>query len=251
MGRVSGKVVLVTGGGSGIGRATCLALAREGATVMASDLDAGAAAETAAMGGSGIIATQLDTTSDADWNRVLGETRTRHGGLHGLVNNAGISGPFPSNIENETLDGWRKIQSVNVEGVILGCRLAMPLIRDSGGGAIVNLSSVAGLVGTPELFAYGASKGAVRQLTKSVAMHCARRGYKVRCNSVHPGIILTPMGESLFQGEQAKERAANMVPMRELGRPEDIANGILFLISDESRYMTGAELVIDGGITAL
>ncbi|HJQ60624.1 MAG TPA: SDR family oxidoreductase, partial [Vineibacter sp.] len=124
-------------------------------------------------------------------------------------------------------------------------------IRDGGGGSIVNVSSLAAMLGTPELSAYGASKGAVRQFTKSVAMECARKGYKVRCNSVHPGIIMTSMGESLFKTEQIRERARQRVPLRELGRPEDIGYGIVFLISDESRYMTGAELVIDAGLSAI
>jgi 3(or 17)beta-hydroxysteroid dehydrogenase len=249
--RVPGKVVIVTGGGSGIGRASAVALAREGARVVVADINEQGGSETARQIGGDSAFQRHDTTREDDWRHLVGDTVRRFGGLHGLVNNAGILGPYPNNLETETLEDWRRIQAVNVEGVILGCRAAMPVMRDSGGGSIVNLSSVAGLVGTPELFSYGASKGAVRQLTKSVAMHAARKGYKVRCNSVHPGIIMTPMGESLFDGDQAQERARAMVPVRELGRPEDIANGILFLISDESRYMTGAELVIDGGMTAL
>ncbi len=251
MARVGGKIVLVTGAGSGIGRATASALANEGARVIATDIDEAGGSETVRSIGAAATFIRHDTTREEDWQSVLRLVRERHGALHGLVNNAGILGPHPSNLESETLDTWRRIQSVNVEGVILGCRHGVPLIRDSGGGAIVNLSSVAGLLGTPELFSYGASKGAVRQLTKSVAMHCARKGYKVRCNSVHPGIIMTPMGGALFADETAQERARAMVPTRELGRPEDIANAILFLISDESRYITGAELVIDGGMTAL
>jgi 3(or 17)beta-hydroxysteroid dehydrogenase len=251
MARVAGKTIIVTGGGSGIGRATAVALAAEGARVIVTDIDDVGGRETARTIGATATFIRQDTSREEDWRLVLDQVRASHGALHGLVNNAGILGPLRSNLESETLETWRRIQSVNVEGVILGCRHGVPLIRDSGGGAIVNLSSVAGLLATPELFSYGASKGAVRQLTKSVAMHCARKGYKVRCNSVHPGIIMTPMGGALFSDEKAQERARAMVPTGELGRPEDIAYAILFLISDESRYITGTELVIDGGLTAL
>lgn len=251
MARVGRKIIMVTGGGSGIGRATAIALAAEGAQVIVSDIDEAGGRDTVRSIGPAAIFHRHDTSREDDWKSIIDSIRNQFGGLHGLVNNAGILGPHPSNLESETLETWRRVQSVNVEGVILGCRYGVPLLRDSGGGAIVNLSSVAGLVGTPELFSYGASKGAVRQLTKSVAMHCARKGYKVRCNSVHPGIIMTPMGGALFADDKAQERARAMVPTHELGRPEDIANGILFLISDEARYITGTELVIDGGMTAL
>lgn len=250
MGRVSGKVVLVTGGGSGIGRASAELLAREGATVVVSDIDAQGGAETATRIGGAASFLPHDTSSEADWQRVLGAIQDRHGALHGLVNNAGISGRFPSGFEYETVDDWRRIFAVNVEGVFLGCRLAVPVMRESGGGSIVNLSSLAALVGTPELSAYGASKGAVRQFTKSVALACARKGYKVRCNSVHPGIILTAMGEGLLRDPDARKQIQSRIPLGEFGQAEDIAYGVLYLISDESRHMTGGELVIDGGIAA-
>jgi NAD(P)-dependent dehydrogenase (short-subunit alcohol dehydrogenase family) len=135
--------------------------------------------------------------------------------------------------------------------VFLGCKYGVPAIRDSGGGSVVNTSSLAAFLGTPALSAYGASKGAVRQFTKTVAMDCARKGYKVRCNSVHPGVIATPMGDSIVTTDEARERLRRHIPMREFGKPEDIGYGILFLISDESRYMTGAELVIDAGMSAI
>ena len=141
--------------------------------------------------------------------------------------------------------------SINVEGVFLGCKHAVPAMRSSGGGSIVNLSSLAALVGTPELPSYGASKGAVRQFTKTVAIDCARKGYKVRCNSVHPGIILTPMGNAVMPSDKARERARRRIPIGDFGAPEDIAYGILYLISDESRFVTGTELVIDGGMNAI
>ncbi|MCW5748861.1 MAG: glucose 1-dehydrogenase [Alphaproteobacteria bacterium] len=250
-GRVAGKVVLITGGGSGIGRATARLLAQEGATVVLTDVDRNGGQQSVQQIGGAASFLPQDVTRDEDWARVIAEVLAKHGRLDGLVNNAGISGPFPSTFESEDITLWRRIFAVNVEGVFLGCKHGVPAIRNSGGGSIVNLSSLAALLGTPELSAYGASKGAVRQFTKTVAIECARKGYKVRCNSVHPGIIMTSMGESIFRTEEIRERARQRVPMRELGRPEDIGYGILFLISDESRYMTGAELVIDAGMSAI
>jgi 3(or 17)beta-hydroxysteroid dehydrogenase len=250
-GRVAGKVVLVTGGGSGIGRATATLLAKEGATVVVTDIDRNGGQQTVQqIGGQASFVVQ-DTSRDEDWQRVIADVLSRHGRLDGLVNNAGISGPYPSTFESEDIAQWRRIFAVNVEGVFLGCKHGVPAIRDSGGGSIVNLSSLAALQGTPDLSAYGASKGAVRQFTKTVAMQCARKGYKVRCNSVHPGVIATPMGDSIVTTDEARERLRRHIPMREFGKPEDIGYGILFLISDESRYMTGAELVIDAGMSAI
>jgi len=249
-GRVAGKVVLVTGGGSGIGRATAIALAREGATLIVTDVNVGGGEETARTIGAAASFVPQDTAKNADWISLMAHIKATHGKLHGLVNNAGILGPMPSSFESEDLEAWRKVQSINMDGVFLGCKHGVPVIRDSGGGSIVNLSSIAALGGTPDLSAYGASKGAVRQFTKTVAVHCARKGYKVRCNSVHPGIILTPMGENVLRTEEAKRRSLQRIPLGEFGTPEDIAAGILYLISEESRYVTGAELVIDGGIKA-
>ncbi len=250
MGRVSGKVVLVTGGGSGIGRATAVLLASEGAKVVVTDINRNGGLETVQRIGGQASFIEQDTSSEVDWKRVIAEVVGRHGGLHGLVNNAGILGKYPSRFEDETLEEWRRILSVNVEGVFLGCKHGVPAVRDSGGGSIVNLSSLAALVGTPDLSSYGATKGAVRQFTKTVAIDCARRRYKVRCNSVHPGVIATPMGDVLTT-DQARQRIIDRIPIGELGQPEDIANGILFLISEESRYITGSELVIDGGMHAI
>ncbi|HTR87335.1 MAG TPA: glucose 1-dehydrogenase [Reyranella sp.] len=251
MDRVAGKVVLVTGAGSGIGRATATLLAKEGATVIVSDVNRPGGLETVQQIGGRARFEEQDTTREVDWKRVIDGILEREGKLDGLVNNAGISGPFPSTFESETLEQWRRILSVNVEGVYLGCKYGVPAIRGSGGGSIVNLSSLAALLGTPDLSAYGASKGAVRQFTKTVAIDCARKGYKVRCNSVHPGIIMTPMGASVLPDEKKRERAKRSIPIGDFGAPEDIAFGILYLISDESKFVTGAELVIDGGMNAI
>jgi NAD(P)-dependent dehydrogenase (short-subunit alcohol dehydrogenase family) len=256
MSRVAGKVVLVTGAGSGIGRATAKLLAAEGATVIVTDVNRAGGLETVQQiggqkNGGGARFDEHDTSREADWKRIVDEVLAREGKLNGLVNNAGISGPFPATFETETLDQWRRMLAVNVEGVFLGCKYGVPALRQSGGGSIVNLSSLAAFLGTPDLSAYGASKGAVRQFTKTVAIDCARKGYKVRCNSVHPGVILTPMGEGILSSETARERTRKSIPIGDFGAPEDIAYGILYLISDESRFVTGAELVIDGGMNAI
>lgn len=250
MGRLSGKVVLITGAGSGIGRAAAVLATQEDATVIGTDVNEAGGAETGRLAGQRYAFLKQDTSSRPDWERVLGEIKARHGKLHGLVNNAGILGPMNTTIEDEDIDGVRRMFSTNIEGVFLGCKLAAPLIRDSGGGSIVNLSSIAGLIGTPHLAAYGMSKGAVRQLSKTVALHCGRKGWNVRCNSVHPGVIETPMGDKLFKDEKARAERLGGIPIGSFGKPEDIGWGIVFLLSDESRYMTGTELVIDGGITA-
>src|SRR5256885_6274708 len=217
MSRVADKVVLVTGAGSGIGRATAKLLAAEGATVIVSDINKPGGLETVQQIGGKARFEEHDTAKEADWKRIIDGVMAREGKLHGLANNAGIAGPFPSTFETETLEQWRRMLSINVEGVFLGCKYAVPAIRLSGGGSIVNTSSLAAFVGTPALSAYGASKGAVRQFTKTVAMDCARKGYKIRCNSVHPGIIMTPMGQSVLPSDKARERALKTIPIGEFG----------------------------------
>ncbi len=250
-GRVANKVVLVTGGGSGIGRATATVLAGEGATVVVTDINRNGGLETVQRIGGQARFIEQDTSKEEDWQRVIADVMDKHGRLDGLVNNAGIMGRYPARFENETLEEWRRMLSVNVEGVFLGCKHAVPAMRSGGGGSIVNLSSLAAFVGTPELPSYGASKGAVRQFTKTVAIDCARKRYNIRCNSIHPGVIDTPMAGEMMTTEKGRARATNWVPMGVLGRPEDIAYGVLYLISDESRFVTGSELVIDGGMAAI
>jgi 3(or 17)beta-hydroxysteroid dehydrogenase len=251
MSRVADKVVLVTGAGSGIGRATARLLAAEGAAVIVSDINRGGGLETVQQIGGKARFEEHDTAKEVDWKRIIDGILEREGKLNGLVNNAGISGPYPATFETETVEQWQKILSINVQGVFLGCKYSVPALRQSGGGSIVNTSSLAAFLGTPDLSAYGASKGAVRQFTKTVAMDCARKGYKVRCNSVHPGIIMTPMGEGILPNDKVRERVRKRIPIGEFGAPEDIAYGILYLISDESRFVTGSELVIDGGMNAI
>jgi len=251
MSRVADKVVLVSGAGSGIGRATAKLLAAEGATVIVTDINRPGGLETVQQIGGKARFEEHDTAKEADWKRIIDEVMAREGRLDGLANNAGILGPYPSTFETETVEQWSRMLSINVEGVFLGCKYAVPAMCKSGGGSIVNTSSLAALVGTPALSAYGASKGAVRQFTKTVAMDCARKGYKVRCNSVHPGVIMTPMGQAAMPTDKARERTLKSIPLGEFGAPEDIAYGILYLISDESRFVTGSELVIDGGMNAI
>ena len=260
MGRVEGKVALVTGGASGIGRACAEILAREGATVVITDVqnDKGAvlAAEIAGAGGKAAYF-HHDVTSEDAWIDIVAQVGRDHARLDILVNNAGIA-VGSSSITTMSLADWRRQQAVNVEGVFLGIKHCLPLMRSAGaGGSIINMSSVAGLKGSPTLAAYCATKGAVRLFTKAVALECANARDGVRVNSVHPGIIETPIWESIASIGQSGANAppdldamsAMAVPMGIKGLPEDIANAVLWLTCEESRYVTGAELVIDGGLS--
>jgi 3(or 17)beta-hydroxysteroid dehydrogenase len=251
MGRLSGKVVLITGAGSGLGRAAAQLAAAADATVIVTDVNREGGEETVRLAGQRSHFLAHDTSKPDDWARVLADIENRFGMLHGLVNNAGILGPMPNTVETEDLDSMRRLFAINVEGVFLGCKLTIPLLSRSGAGSIVNLSSIAGLLGTPYLVSYGMSKGAVRQLTKSIALYCGREKKKIRCNSIHPGIIETPMGDELLRDPAFRQIRLATIPLGEFGRAEDIGHAVVFLLSDESRYMTGAELVVDGGITAM
>lgn len=255
MGRLDRKIALVTGGASGIGKAIALRMVREGATVVITDVQASLGRAVAAE--CGFVFYEHNVTDEAHWSTVVGQIRERQGGLNILVNNAGILGPRDAVSPEETrLADWQKIFAVNVEGVFLGCRAAIPLIHASGGGSIINISSHAALLATPHGVAYGASKAAVVHLTRSVAQHCAERKMKIRCNSLHPGDVRGPMFDSTAI-EMARTRGVSVeqvlqewqytIPMGSFIELEDVENAVLFLASDESRYMTGAKLVIDGG----
>ena len=245
--------VVVTGASTGIGWATARLLLDRGFRVFGSVRKQADADRLKGEFGANFTPLLFDVTDEAAVLAAAREVRTALNGetLSGLVNNAGIAGPYPATFETETVEQWQKILSINVQGVFLGCKHSVQAMRQSGGGSIVNTSSLAAFLGTPDLSAYGASKGAVRQFTKTVAMDCARKGYKVRCNSVHPGIIMTPMGQGILPDEKKRERMRKAIPVGEFGAPEDIAYGILYLISDESRFVTGTELVIDGGMNAI
>ena len=251
MNRVQDKVALITGGASGIGLATAALFAAEGARVVIGDLDRAAGERAAAALGARGAFEALDVTDEAQWIAATDATVREHGRLDILVNNAGIA--LSQDFETTTLDDWRRLMAVNLDGVFLGCKHAVRVMK-AHGGAIVNLSSVAGLIGDPRLAAYCASKGGVRLLTKSVALHCARRGYGIRCNSVHPSFVETPMLDGMLARarDPAKARAgyAAAAPLGRIAQPNDVAQMILFLASDESAFTTGAEFVIDGGLTA-
>lgn len=252
MARLADKVAIVTGGGSGIGTATVRKFAAEGATVVATDIDADACSAVVADIGANAVFLRHDVTDESQWETVMKETVERFGKVDVVVNNAGIIGTgAPQNPEDLSLDEMRAIGKINIDGVLLGCKRAIMAMKDRG-GAIVNLSSIAGIYATPGLVPYGASKGAVRQLTKSVAAYCGQRGYGIRCNSVHPGLVETPMGETVLgmlfdDPEQGREERRGQIPVGRLGRPEDIANAVCYLASDEAGFVNGVELVVDGG----
>jgi len=254
MGRVAGKVALVTGAASGIGRACAETLAREGAGVLLTDVQVEKGEEVAAAlskAGAKAMFRRQDVCSEEEWTSIMGVIVREFGKLDVLVNNAGIAvGGMTTDL---TLADWRRQQAVNVESVFLGTRAALPLMRKNGSGSIINISSIAGLRGAPRLSAYCASKGAVRLFTKSVALECASLKDGVRVNSVHPGIIETPIWEQVIPGSNEPPDldalSALRVPLGVKGVPADIANAVLYLASDESRYVTGEEMVIDGGLT--
>jgi NAD(P)-dependent dehydrogenase (short-subunit alcohol dehydrogenase family) len=258
MGRVEGKVALVTGGASGIGRASALLLAREGAAVVVTDIQDDAGKDVVAAikkAGGDAIYLRHDVADEDAWIGVVAETKKRFGKLHVLVNNAGIA--IAASVLTMSLADWRRQQAINLDGVFLGVKHSLPLIRESGGGSIVNISSLAGLKGAATLAGYCATKGGVRLFTKAVAMECGAARDNVRVNSVHPGIIETPIWMGIFPGaSQPGANAPNLdaisetvVPIGSKGLPEDIAAGVLYLASDDSRYVTGTELVIDGGMS--
>jgi len=248
LGRLDGKVALITGAASGIGRATAGLFHRQGAKVAATDRNE---AGLRALGEDADLTLVQDVTDEARWREVVDAAVAAFGRLDILVNSAGIA--VLGNIETTTLADWRKVNAVNVEGAFLGCREAVRAMKGTG-GSIVNLSSVAGIIGDASSTAYCASKGAVRLLTKSAALHCARAGYGIRVNSVHPSFAETPMVlEGIARAKDPERVRAGLMraaPMRRMGTADEVANMILFLASDESSFTTGAEFMVDGGLTA-
>jgi len=245
MGQVQGKVAIVTGGASGIGAACADLLAREGASVVITDLndDRGVfVAEKIRRAGGQVLYHHHDVTDEAGWPGVI-EAAERFGSLGILVANAGIF--IPGLLTEISLADWRRLTAVNIDGVFLSIKYALPAMRRGAGGSIIVLSSLAGLRGYPGLAAYCASKGAVRLLAKAVAMECAAAGENIRVNSVHPGLIDTPIWPP---GMDVHARAKAIVPLARAGEAQEVAKGVLFLASDASSYMTGAELVLDGGL---
>jgi 3(or 17)beta-hydroxysteroid dehydrogenase len=245
MGRIKDKVALITGGASGIGLATAQLFADEGAKIVITDFRAPNFKPAAATH-------KLDVTNEAEWIAVIDSAVREFGKIDILVNSAGVS--LLKDVEATTLDEWRSLMAVNLDGTFLGCKHAIRAMKDHGGGSIVNMSSVAGIIGTSHLAAYSASKGGVRLLTKSVALHCAREGYRIRCNSVHPSFADTPMLEGMVNAARNPEKLAasfaTASPLGRIAQPIEVARTILFLASDESSFTTGAEFVVDGGLTA-
>ncbi|MFD2470416.1 SDR family NAD(P)-dependent oxidoreductase [Amycolatopsis silviterrae] len=244
--RLDGKVALLTGATGGIGQATAELFASEGARLVITDVDQAAVEKLAERLGTEVLADRLDVSSPENWREIVERTRQRFGRLDVLVNIAGIV-DWPG-IEETGKDAWDRVIAVNQTGTWLGMKTAMPLLRASGNGSVVNTSSVLGLVGSGAAAAYQASKGAVRLLTKTAAVEYATRG--VRVNSVHPGVIATPMIQDLLDEQGDRQPDIVRTPMRRAGRPAEVAQAMLFLASDESSFVTGTELVVDGGLTA-
>lgn len=256
MNRVKDKVAIVTGGASGLGKSSALLLAREGAKVVVTDIDlekGGEVAELIRQQDGEAIFIRQDVAVEKDWKRVIDKTLETYGKLHILANSAGIG--IGGNVEEVSLEDWRKLLSINLDGTFLGTQYGIKAMRKTGeGGSIINFSSIEGLIGDPNLPAYNASKGGVTLFTKSAALHCARNGYGIRVNSIHPAYIWTPMVENYLKAqdnpEEGKKMLESLHPVGHLGEPDDIGYGVVYLASDESKFMTGAELVIDGGYTA-
>ncbi|MFC3714256.1 glucose 1-dehydrogenase [Sphingoaurantiacus capsulatus] len=256
-GRLAGKIALVTGGASGLGAATARKFAAEGARVLLTDIDTDGAARVAADIGDAAASCRHDVTSEADWQAAVAEAEAKFGGLHILVNNAGIAPA--GTVEDTSLEEWRRVHAIDLDGVFLGCKLALPLIaattaREGSRGSILNVSSIAGIIAAANMAAYNSAKAAVRHLTKSVALHCAKERYAVTCNSIHPTFIDTPIIDKMIGDRdraQLLAKFARQVPVGRVGEPDDVAFAALYLCSDEAKFVTGAELYIDGGIAAM
>jgi 3(or 17)beta-hydroxysteroid dehydrogenase len=253
MDRVKGKVAIVTGAAGGLGSAQASLLAKEGAKVVITDIDetqGNKVAEEIGQQGGEAIFLKHDVSSEQDWKGVIEKTLSEFAKLDVLVNNAGVI--LFKNIKDTTLEEWRWVIKVNLDSVFLGTKYAMEAMKESGGGSIINLSSTAGIVGTLDTSSYHASKGGVRIFTKAAALECSKAGYdyNIRVNSVHPGVIKTAMTKDLLEDEDSRKEVTDWHPIGHVGEPEDIAYGVLYLASDESKFVTGTELVIDGGWTA-
>lgn len=250
MGRLDGKVAIVTGGASGLGAADVRRLAQEGARVVLTDVNENDGLAVAEAAGARFVV--QDVSDESSWPRLLAFVMEAHGRLDILVNNAGIA--IAEDIEQATTANWRRTLAVHLDGTFFGCHYAIPAMKESGGGSIINMSSTAALIGIPPFLAYSAAKGGIRAMTKSIAVHCRAKGYGIRCNSIHPGSIDTPMvhaaleSTSGFKMADAKDPAAARKALG-LGEPDDVANMVVFLASDESKHINGAELVIDNGDT--
>lgn len=244
--RVSNKVAIITGAAGGLGEADARLLASQGAKVVLADINIDLAQQVATDIGDSAIAVAHDVCNENSWQNLINTTQKTFGQLDILINNAGIV--LMEDIETCSLENFKKIQAVNVEGVFLGCQAAIKVMKQNG-GSIINMSSIAGIVGTSPFLAYSASKGAVRLLTKSVARHCVERNYAIRCNSVHPAGIATPMTAGLGLNDAAIDPNA-AVNNNGMGEPIDVANMVLFLASDEAKFINGTEMLVDNAFCA-
>ena len=254
MGRVDGKKAFITGAASGLGRATAHMFAREGAQVVIADINEEGAQKIAQEIGAQAHAVALDVRDEKQWQTALHQANEMMDGINILVNNAGIGGG--GTVEETDFEVWKNVMAVDADSVFLGCKYALPLMKPHSPGAIVNISSIAGLIAGHNMAAYNAAKAAVWLLTKSVALHCARQGYDIRCNSVHPTFINTPILQNMAartaqDQDRLFQKLARQVPLGRIGEPDDIAYAVLYLASDESNFVTGAELKVDGGISAM
>ena len=252
MGRCEGKVVIVTGASSGLGLADSRALAAEGARVVMSDINDDQGRQAADDLGATYV--HHDVSDEESWQALMDRVSAEFGRLDGLVNNAGIA--IIADIEHTSTEIWRKTLAVHLDGTFFGCRAAIPLMRESGGGSIVNMSSTAALVGIPPYLAYSAAKGGIRSMTKAIAIHARQNKLGIRCNSVHPGSISTPMVHAAVKQLMGTDLTAQEDPERTrlamgIGEPDDVANMVVYLISDEAKHVNGAEMVIDNGDTVV
>jgi NAD(P)-dependent dehydrogenase (short-subunit alcohol dehydrogenase family) len=246
--RLANKVAFITGGAAGFGKGTAAVLAREGATVYISDINKEGGEKVAKE--LGIKFFEHDVTNPDRWQEIIEEIKTEQKQLNVLVNNAGIG--YMGDVEGTTNEAWDMVHKVDLDSVFYGCKYALPLMRDSGNGSIINISSISGIVAGHNFTAYNSAKAAVRHLSKSVALHCARTTKLVRCNSLHPVFARTEILEALLKdtSNDMLSKLEKQIPVRKLAEVEDIANAILFLASDESKMITGTEIVIDGGLSA-
>ena len=256
MGRVENKVALVTGAAQGIGAATAAMLAREGARVMLTDINVDGAQQQAELINAELpntaAAMYQEVSNPAGWQEVIAAAEKTFGGLNILVNNAGIGSV--GNVVEETLESWKNVHAIDLDSVFLGSKYGIPLMERSGGGSIVNISSISGIIAGHNMAAYNSAKAAVRHLSKSVALHCARAGNGIRCNSVHPVFIDTPILDGLAGGGdkiKVREKLGRQIPLGRIGKPDDVAFAVLYLASDESQFVTGTEIRVDGGISAM
>jgi len=257
--RLAGKVALITGGASGLGANAAALMVQEGARVVVADVAVDRGKAVADKLGSAGHFVKLDVTSEDNWKAAIAETVTKFGALHVLLNSAGIG--LSKTVEEIELAEWRRVHAIDLDGVFLGCKHGVGEIKkhtggQSGrlGGSIINISSISGIIAGANMAAYNSAKAGVRLLSKSVALHCAKSGYNIRCNSVHPTFIDTPILDKYrdrFGQEIMQQKLGKQVPIGRLGRPEEVGWALVFLASDESSFMTGSEVVIDGGISAM